>query len=96
CLKRAESNLFTLYCLQINLKKSITTMTTLSVNSSTFLPFDVSRIRSTLDEKTLSTNALQFMNELETMQKKRVENPSVKNLANPSNIQQLMTMMKGS
>jgi hypothetical protein len=56
------------------------------------LPFDLNRVRSMIDETNLSTNARQFMNDLQHIQEQRhrKDNPSQQ-----FNLSQMMLMMKG-
>ncbi len=59
------------------------------------LPFDLNRVRSMIDETNLSSNARQFMNDLQHIQEQRriKENNSSPN--QQFNLKQLMLMMKG-
>jgi hypothetical protein len=57
------------------------------------LPFDLNRVRSMIDETNLSSNARQFMNDLQHRQDRTRTNESS---SSPQfNISQLMCMMKG-
>jgi hypothetical protein len=53
------------------------------------LPFDLNRVRSMINEENLSTNARQFMNDLQHIQEQR------RSKDNTSQLGHLMTMMKG-
>ncbi len=55
------------------------------------LPFDLNRVRSMIDETNLSSNARQFMNDLQHIQDKRTKQSS----SQPFNLGQMMLMMKG-
>jgi len=56
------------------------------------LPFDLNRVRSMIDETNLSSNARQFMNDLQHIQEQR----RIKdNSSQQFNLGQLMLMMKG-
>lgn len=58
----------------------------------TSLPFDLNRVRSMIDETNLSSNAKQFMNDLQHIQEQR----RIKdNSSQQFNLTQLMSMMKG-
>ncbi len=56
------------------------------------LPFDLNRVRSMIDETNLSTNARQFMNDLQHIQEQR---QSKDNTSQQFNLGQMMLMMKG-
>jgi hypothetical protein len=53
------------------------------------LPFDLNRVRSMINEENLSTNARQFMNDLQHIEEQR------RSKDNTSQLGHLMTMMKG-
>lgn len=56
------------------------------------LPFDLNRVRSMIDETNLSSNARQFMNNLEHIQEQR---RTKDNSSEQINLNHLMSMMKG-
>jgi UDP-galactopyranose mutase len=56
------------------------------------LPFDLNRVRSMIDETNLSSNARQFMNDLQHIQEQR---RTKNNSSQQFNLGQLMLMMKG-
>jgi len=58
----------------------------------TNLPFDLNRVRSMIDETNLSSNARQFMNNLEHIQDQR---RTKDNSSQQINLNHLMSMMKG-
>jgi UDP-galactopyranose mutase len=55
------------------------------------LPFDLNRVRSMIDETNLSSNARQFMNDLQHIQEQR---RTKNNSSQQFNLGQLMLMMK--
>jgi UDP-galactopyranose mutase len=55
------------------------------------LPFDLNRVRSMIDETSLSSNARQFMNDLQHIQETRTKQSSSQQF----NLGQMMLMMKG-
>ena len=57
------------------------------------LPFDMTRVRSMVDETNLSSNARQFMNDLAHAQERRRPTDAA---SQPSNLGQLMLLMKGA
>jgi len=57
------------------------------------LPFDLNRVRSMVDETNLSSNARQFMNDLQHIQEQRRNTKD--NSSQQFNLGQLMLMMKG-
>jgi len=56
------------------------------------LPFDLNRVRSMIDETNLSSNARQFMNDLQHIQEQR---RTKNNSSQQFNLGQLMLTMKG-
>ncbi|CAF4458333.1 unnamed protein product [Rotaria socialis] len=88
-LKLADITQLVVYCLQINLTKVKATAQSLPLMN---LPFDFNRVRSMIDETNLSSNARQFMNNLQhTQEQRRTKETSPQDL----NLAQLMFMMKG-
>ena len=81
-----------IYCLQINLSELNTDVKSPSMPAM-HLPFDMTRVRSMVDEKNLSSNARQFMNDLAHVQERRRPTDAT---SQPSNLSQLMLMMKGT
>ena len=55
-------------------------------------PFDLNRVRSMIDEKNLSSNARQFMSDLEHIQERRRTTDTA---SQQFNVGQMMLMMKG-
>lgn len=64
-----------------------------SLNAAPGLPFDMDKVRSMIDEESLTTNARQFMNDLQMIQRKKQEN--ISNAQRPD-LAQLMFMMKSN
>ena len=81
-----------IYCLQINLSEVNTDVKSPSM-PTVHLPFDMTRVRSMVDEKNLSSNARQFMNDLAHVQERRRPTHAT---SQPSNLSQLMLLMKGT
>ena len=78
-----------MYCLQINLTKTKATAQSIPMTN---LPFDLDRVRSMIDETNLSSNARQFMNNLQhSQEQRRTKETSSQDL----NLTQLMFMMRG-
>ncbi|CAF4202198.1 unnamed protein product, partial [Rotaria magnacalcarata] len=89
CLKLADITQLVVYCLQINLTKVKATAQSIPMMN---LPFDLNRVRSMIDETNLSSNARQFMNNLQyTQEQRQTKETSSQDL----NLTQLMFMMKG-
>ncbi|CAF4603974.1 unnamed protein product, partial [Rotaria sp. Silwood2] len=89
CLKLADTTQLIVYCLQINLSKKQSNAQSIPMMN---LPFDLNRVRSMIDETSLSSNARQFMNDLQHMQEqRRTKEASSQQL----NLSQIMLMMKG-
>ncbi|CAF0746897.1 unnamed protein product [Adineta ricciae] len=89
CLKLGDADELSIYCIQITMKKIQ------SVPSTSF-PFDINRVRSMVDENHLSSNARQFMNDLQHIQEQRRTKEVSSPQFNLSSLMSLMTGMKSS
>ncbi|UJR33804.1 hypothetical protein I4U23_021228 [Adineta vaga] len=89
CLKLADITDLTIYCIQITMKKIQ------SISSRNF-PFDLNRVRSMIDETHLSSNARQFMNDLQHIQEQRRTKENSSSQLNIGSLMSLMTGMKSS
>ncbi|CAF4694887.1 unnamed protein product, partial [Rotaria sp. Silwood1] len=95
CLKLADITQLIVYCLQINLSKKKFNVQSLPMMN---LPFDLNRVRSMIDETSLSSNARQFMNDLQHIQEQRRTKETSSSSSSSSqqlNLSQIMLMMKG-
>ena len=88
-MKLANKAELIVYCLEINLRKIDATTSSVSMMN---LPFDLNRVRSMIDETSLSSNARQFMNDLRNIQEQRRTKEAS---SQQMNLAQLMLMMKG-
>ncbi|CAF0784404.1 unnamed protein product [Rotaria sordida] len=93
CLKLADITQLIVYCLQINLSKNKSNVQSIPMMN---LPFDLNRVRSMIDETSLSSNARQFMNDLQHLQeRRRTKETSSSSSSQQMNLTQIMLMMKG-
>lgn len=81
-MKLADTNDLIIHCIQITLIER-------KIDSSRNLPFDINRVRSMVDETTLSSNARQLLNNLQHIDKQR------STTSQPLNLSQMMAMMQG-
>ncbi|CAF0727702.1 unnamed protein product [Adineta steineri] len=93
CLKLADTTELIVYCIQINLSKNKSnTLSTPMMH----LPFDLNRVRSMVDETHLSSNARQFMNDLQHLQDhRRVKETSSSSSSPQFNLGQFVSLMSG-